>query len=732
MPVDIIQNPADGYIDGPNTPLLQNWESISPVQNYYAINNPSNIPILNTDVKIKDVFGTQFETIYSEFQLVIQLTQTTNTNIPWLSVKENNEFLSIASEKIVPVINNGMISSLELNFQNLNLLAPSTLNYTVKYFLKGKNAQNTWVTFSNYDFIVALQVSLFEPIVFPTANYTLNHFKNTTPPYFDFEISGTDWKVLGPINYILSSPNNDVQIDISTTNNYLAQGTGTKTLRFTINDNFFNNEPDGSQSSFIMIIDSSNNMVGSINFVLNLYEELTFFTNPTEINFIALFGDGAPTEQILNIIANVPFTFTFPYWLNITSNLNTTNNSDNLIIAPIDVANLSPGLFEGNIIFSYNLNGQDLTYTVPVSFNLVQNLLVPYSENQFNFTKDKKFLQFQSEIENTYFQLELTVEAFDFVFQSSDSIIKTIPFKIALFNKKQTMNIGLVIEKILYYFKEINTFQESQYNAANVFMNVKEIDMETKSTISEIALSGLKFLSGLTPKTIVNNNAILDINNLPKRVTKNSFAYINMMLSSIQYYVRVFKNNETTPVLEYSFNTATNTRKELFLISEAQANPGDVIKFNVYDTQFSLEQSFSKTFLVFPEGEFSTMILFEDEHKLLQSFEFTGEFSFKNDYESISQNLYVELVEALKKYDYQKTIPFSINTGFIAKSDIRTIESICESKRAWIHISDEETIQIVPITKSLPTYNVADELIQFDLEFQINRTYNEESYSSKF
>ena len=50
------------------------------------------------------------------------------------------------------------------------------------------------------------------------------------------------------------------------------------------------------------------------------------------------------------------------------------------------------------------------------------------------------------------------------------------------------------------------------------------------------------------------------------------------------------------------------------------------------------------------------------------------------------------------------------------------------SKRAWLPLADK-TIELRPLSKTMVNQDTERELIDYTIEFQINRQYNEETYS---
>ena len=153
---------------------------------------------------------------------------------------------------------------------------------------------------------------------------------------------------------------------------------------------------------------------------------------------------------------------------------------------------------------------------------------------------------------------------------------------------------------------------------------------------------------------------------------------------------------------------------------------GDVIEFKVF---VNATDFISKKYLVFPEAEYTNMILWEDEFKLVQSYEFTGKHLIKPDFTYQNSNQKRNLIDYIKSVDSKNTQKISLNSGFIPKSDRQIIMSILASKRLWVYIDENNLVEMINETKSIVYDDIDRELISFDLEFTINKKRHEENNS---
>lgn len=375
------------------------------------------------------------------------------------------------------------------------------------------------------------------------------------------------------------------------------------------------------------------------------------------------------------------------------------------------------GTFE---ILENDVHFGNINWTVSVS-RLSNFLTIPYGTGQKAFTLDPKFFEFQSENTDTYFQFNTTIKTYDFFTNIENENV--IPQKIVLFKGKQKVNIGQLIHRLMQKFDTPNN-NLTQYKCANIKIVCTEKSLSDGTVIRSETSQDISFVAGLSRG--ITNLGFLDFNLEPNRVTKNSFAYLNILTPTGSYELRTFKNGTliSSPVALPESIGIIFCKKVTFETFEQ----GDSIQFVVDLVGETNANAPKKTFIVFPEGKYSNHIVWEDEFLLQKSLECTGTASIIPEGEFQSQTIYVDLVERLEHLSSSKAVRLNINTGWLAYSDIDTIESLMRSKKVWL-IQGNQFINLRPISKKLPERDLETELIQFQLEFKINQTYNEETYS---
>jgi hypothetical protein len=235
----------------------------------------------------------------------------------------------------------------------------------------------------------------------------------------------------------------------------------------------------------------------------------------------------------------------------------------------------------------------------------------------------------------------------------------------------------------------------------------------------------MSFVAGLS-RAVINARGFLEFNSKADRVTQNSFHYLNILIPNGNYGLQIIKNNELidTIVLPYANGNILFQK-----ITFENFQIGDVVQYVIRNLALSFDLSDIpiKTFYVIPSGRYSNHIIWENEYLLQSAFEFTGGLLIKSDFDYRTQNLYKNLVEVLEILENTKISKLTISTGWIIKQSIDTIESLMRSKRVWLPFADK-TISLRPINKNMINQDSERELIEYTIEFQINRNYNEETY----
>ena len=382
------------------------------------------------------------------------------------------------------------------------------------------------------------------------------------------------------------------------------------------------------------------------------------------------------------------------------------------IFSPTDLS----GTFE---IFQDNVLFGSVSWTVRV-VRLSDFLSVPYLSNSKAFTLDQKYFEFTSNMAGTYFQFNSTIKTYDFFTNALNEF--TIPEKVVLFQGKAKVNLGQLMHRLMRKFETVNE-NLLQYKIATLSVTCSEILMADESVIRSGSIVDIPFVAGLSRG--ITNIGFLDFNPLPNRGTTKGFAILNMLYPSGNYELRTIKNGTQVAAVALPASTDTIVCKKVSFSAFAK---GDVVQYIVDIVGQNNALAPKKTFKLFPEGNYSNTIVWQNEFLLQSALECTGTASIKSDFEFLSQKVYENLVEKLEYLSSSKEVKLFVNTGWLLKTDVDTIESLMRSKRAWL-VNANGNISLRPIGKSMINQDLERELIEFSLEFTINRNYDEETYS---
>ncbi|MCA1967252.1 MAG: hypothetical protein LDL23_11460 [Flavobacterium sp.] len=721
------------FVDTPSTQAFQNWESPSPNTFIYVQTVYNAIYPAFCNVKIKDIIGTPEASGYTQFRLkVMKIYFGTTSTTDWL-VANGSLFPSLitGAPQTIPITSSGMVDFLGLSIQNLALVNIGTHEARVVYTIEGKTPSNIWNEISSYFHVVRLSVYENEQTTWSEDDFILNHYQGTPRPEKTITMNGPQWTVITPADFILESSDPSVTIGTSTSAagvQYNASGSGEKVIKLKIGDYFDTPQAlvNPNYNRALMVLAGTSTLVGSINFILNVLTPGDFLVNPSPLNFEATKGGTEPLAIDVFVFAQNAYSISHPSWLLVTpSQENSPGNYANLNVVPISHANLSGGTYAGNIELTSIVGGSPVTIQIPVTYVLHEFVSSPYSTTLFNFTKDPLFFEFYTQTNDTYFDIKMNVEIFDWHFQTGLSKNYVIPFKVPLYNKRQRENIGLRIDKMISRLVDPLFENSNLYNAANVNLEITEKTYPAHEVVRNTTLTTIKFLAGVTPKIKNGNTAFLEISEGTKRIANAKFDFVNLLLDPGQIYdCEILRNGVSIE----QFQITSLTPSYLYVMDFESIEPvlGDVIEFKVF---VNATDFISKKYLVFPESEYTNMILWEDEFKLVQTYEFTGKHLVKPDFTYQNSNQKRNLIDYIKSVDSKNTQKISLNSGFIPKSDREIIMSILASKRLWVYIDENNLVEMVNETKSIVYDDIDRELISFDLEFTINKKRHEENNS---
>lgn len=347
----------------------------------------------------------------------------------------------------------------------------------------------------------------------------------------------------------------------------------------------------------------------------------------------------------------------------------------------------------------------------------------PYSE--YAFTLDNLFYQIDGTEDATYVEFDSTVKFYKF--NSAEFEIREFKDILPLFQRKGKINFGKRIHNIMSKLLELNSsFLQFRLAEFNTTLTEKKL-LDNSVTFSEVVptqlfVPGLSFQNFTLPK-------VLDINPHPERATINSKEKITLLLPAGTFYFAILKNGNYVSHEDMVIDQVGVYCKNVDFEDYTQ---GDTISFGVFNVDPSGLDAAAlayKAFRIFPmTSRFSKMLYWENDFHTTSALECTGEAFVKPEFNSIEWERVVDLVKTIEVLKINTNQILMINTGFLLKTDSNKLGSLLRSRRIWLQYNNS-TIQLVNRTKSLVSSDDKTPLYSYDLEFAINKEYDEKIYN---
>lgn len=715
----------------------QNW-SFSPLTPYNVDTHDNTVDVawrpssgssyiqnILVDTQIKDIIGTAQAVGYSNFKLKTYLIPSDNSYLD-MGCLTSGGFTNIYSGPSTTLnYVNGM--SGRMIYYLGNNIAPGDYSIKGAHQIIGYNAQNEPIVLEEAFFYINYQNVVSGAIYAVPNRFTFNYSTGSsipTPIKIKLRpIYNTTGVLTANENFVLTSPSSSVVIGVDGTGKPTATGFGNFEVYVALSPAYLSNPQTGpitNTFSYVSLLTStypeaSTAIVVTIEGTGNTGGGTT---TPTDLYFTATKSFVEPVSQTLLFTATTgDNTITRPEWLSVNTAFNAGVLS--VITVPMPTSGMTPGNYLGDVVVTYDLNGVSITKTITVHYILDSFLEMPYPVGSPAFTLDPLYLKTTTNTLNTYFQFTANIRTYDFFTNAINDFI--IPLKTVPYKGIATLFLGKNIHRLMRRFSAPND-NEFQYTPALVSILWEEKTFITNTTLRSVTVTN-NYIAGLS-KGIVDQG-ILNFNMKPNRVTKNSYAYLNLLVPAGDYQIQVVKNGGVKQPIVLASRDASIISYKLTFENYA---PGDVLSYALTPLGEELGDAPLKTFIVFPEGLYSNTIVWEDEFLLQSTMECTGTYSIKTDTERQTMKVTANLVEKLLNLGASEEVKLTINTGWLLKTDIDSVFSLMRSNKAWL-VKGNQVINLVPFSKTIKGEDSEDELIEYTLEFTINKTYHEETFS---
>ncbi len=729
--MDILLGPPQNIFTTDDEPLFQEWAPLPnpyPEQMYYHPNAGFVPDPDETVFKIKDVIGAPGTEQYSAFRLVAYQNYLSGNPVAWLNPTCYTGIgYPNAQNAPLTITENGLEFEFTPVFQNLNLLPVGQYNFYHHFKVQGQLGLN-WLDISSYEHRTRLIVTN-TPIYISPATHHFVHNQGGTLPHKDFSLYGDDWKIVGNPRIVLSSSTSGTTVtnitDETGTYQSIEGIDGSAIFRVTLTD-YYDGLGEFEPSALtgqLKVIQGSSTIVGYVNYTVTVNQTPGLTATPPVLNFSAVIGLSEPDAQNITFMCTEAYTIEASPWLTFYEQTSVVDGliQQQIVVRPIATANFTVGTFSGYVKIKSTISGVDQERVTVVNFDVQDFVTIDYQKGLAAFTLDEKYIRFSTFNIDTYFEVTLNATVYDF--HTGLPTTTTLTYKISLYKKSQTFNVGRIIDRLMKRFTKPNQFSQFEYYPAEVTLGIQEKKIADNTVLRELFSNTLLFVAGYSPLEFANGACILNRTLHATRITPSTKSFINMYLPEGSYALLLKKNNATESIIE----SLTIDRSQIYSyeldFAGHNIDQGSVVKFSLTKVGDALNKKevASKIFKCFPKGQFSSTIIWEDFYRVRHSFEFTGGYRYGNEMDHVTHDYYRNLNDFLEKLRTNKKLKFSINTGWILKDDIQKIEDLLENRRAWLVLPGGKLLSMVPVTKDIVKENTDADLIEYDVEFQINQ-----------
>lgn len=450
---------------------------------------------------------------------------------------------------------------------------------------------------------------------------------------------------------------------------------------------------------------------------------------PSTLNFKGTQGKNTIDSQIINIYSNEPhITIHCPEWVTCEKISDDNGFSTWRISAKYDYL---VGYHIGVIIVS----SSSAERTVDVTFNLSGIWNQEFNKN-YHFTQDGDLLKIsKSTNESSFIRLKINIRVYNFGGSSKEYLRhEDLPF----FSGVAQKDIGSLIHRLLEFYTEQSTSrfynlartnaESKQYKYTSVSINIQELEFDTLKVLNSISIPMQYYLQGKSPKrthsfmsqkgfyNILLSNRLNTLTPISKNgvicynYIKNNAEQIEILINGlvVQYETNasIIKHVDDTPDVNIFGGL-------LYLKNIAGVKPNDII-----DVIFSGEK---QSYFIMKEKPKSINLFYRNTWGLIDVAELTGEHEMESRYTRTTNDEFDGWTEKTNTLAISKKQRIKINSGFILKDNTAIIHELLMSEICWFYLNETKISGRI-VSEKIINKNTADNLLNFELEFEINDT----------
>lgn len=690
---------------------------------------PADIDVATT---IKNYIASLGTATYDEFYVQFQIDWQGHQ--PWFSVSGD---IPEATGDGLLLSESNLEQTTTLSFENLEQVVEGTFQAKLSHTVVGKKPTDDIEVIETIDYYIVLKRIAYSSVLLSPGTFNFTHKIGETLPSGQtlsivspgaFEITLDERLELSGGNVALDAeqPDEDLKLTRYT-------GTGdqdvTLALKSTIEDI---GVTDLYEELYIEIV-SDQGEASLSRCRIFLHDSDEFKATEESLSFSAVRGVEADTEKVFLLSGKGSFTISAPFWLGVTPSSGA--DFQEITVRPLDSENLGKGTLTGNI----EINTDEGDIVIPVSYDIRESFDLGFVPKAINFTKDQKNIT--TVHTSSLKKVRLVAETLARQYNSAVASFHEFALERSVFGGKAKFKIGNIIDTVMYELTDltmvgfeglkiagslgtVNGFTHAilnYYNPSLTKVYFQLIDVGTGAVTGQSQnYIDIGFIKGRRPSRFNGVIGIIDAKDCPIRVTKKSYGMLNIYKSSGLCMVQIYRNNAFYKRFSLRFD---DFKLRGIKFSFGEFTPGDRVSFKVSGsglTGSSEVTEYLQEYIVFPNGMRSFHIAYEDEHGLIQLYEFTGDYTLKNKFDEVVSPSYGEFVDGLKKQTVDREITLNCNTGFTLRSNSEIVQAIVMAKRAWFVFEEGKSIALVPRSADIVSEDSSNELYAWELKFTIN------------
>jgi len=444
--IDLSYIPAN--IQTEDTVLYNDWSSnLYPVELTYRQGDP--VPsTVDLEVRVKDIFP-----LFSEYGA----TYKVEVNFQNVSPLNATNWVSTSFEPYTLTENNTFVN-IPLSFNEVYSLSLGTYHRKLAvYIIKHKNSLASVVSVFLIDIylnVVAANDILTSPLLldfnYPVASElfpALQDVQIQAPKSVYWAVIGLGPNTSGHPQLKIETLAPDVTISVNPQGVYGAFGHGSRVLKIGLASSF-SSAAIGNYSRALAVhkvdvdddeeIETIHPVMKTVPVSVSVIPNQPLWADTQSLSVSAIRNVQEAQPKTIMVLSGPPASFAVPPWLSAAIAM-VSPSLYRIKITPIPTSNIGVGNYIGVIKANNSLAG----ITIPVNYNVTEEIGVHFGNDEINFALDEKFINLQSNDEGVFYEVEANVVTYT---SEGAQNQETFPLNVPIFKGKGSFNVGRMLQ----------------------------------------------------------------------------------------------------------------------------------------------------------------------------------------------------------------------------------------------------------------------------------------------